>query len=53
MDSELKIRYYVYDLLGKEYVTDPLEETAASCEEGRFADEGHGTMRHVVPGGIG
>ena len=39
MDSELKIRYYIYDIFGSRTITDLRAEALASYEEGKSVDE--------------
>ena len=41
METELKIKYYIYDMFGKRTITDLRAEAEASFEEGKFVDEVH------------
>jgi len=50
MDSELTIKYYIYDVFGNERVTDSRAEALASYEEGKFVEEGHITTWRRLPG---
>jgi|GEM_PF-2110316 len=41
METELKIKYYIYDMFDKRTVTDSRAEAEASHEEGKFVVEVH------------
>ena len=41
MDSELKFKYYIYDMFGNRTVTDLRAEAETSFEEGMFVEEAH------------
>jgi len=43
MDSVLKIKYYIYDILGNRTVSDLYAEAEASFEEGKIVYEVHET----------
>jgi len=43
MDSILKIKYYIYDVLGERIETDFYTEALASFEEGKIVYEVHET----------
>jgi len=43
METELKIKYYIYDMFGKRTITDMRAEALASYEEGKDVDEVHVT----------
>jgi hypothetical protein len=50
MDTMLKIKYYIYDMLGNRIVTDSRAEAEASFEEGKFVSEVHETTWRTLQG---